>query len=749
MASPSLAKRRSSLWARYEAACRDAALLEKRAAPIPSGLSSLRPPAWEAGDLEQLESASALDAWLEARRGELEAYAARLAASQHDRAGDAAPAAEPEAVAAACAAHRVGGGELRALRSHFGAYDPERRGAVDAADVAPSSATWAATTTTPRSADLGGSRNLAADAPPGAVVAAPFALVRLAGAAVEAPGEPWRLRCALAYRDASAEAPAAAAFEADGASSTARSRRRPSPSPATPRTRSGPRPSPGGAASADTARPRRAALPGPRPGDARGGLLEDRWLCGAMNALAERPDAVEACFPALDGPHEVACRLFLRGTARTVAVDDLAPCHAGAGGGVLFTACGDRDKAWAQLLEKAAAKAFGSYAALRRGWAYEGLLALTGAPCEAVRFGDARVRRDLESGDLWAKLRFWLDSGSLVTASTPDDDDGDARADTVYTLLRAADVLGGADGHERRQALLLRDAGGVGPPDGVVDEAPRDGGDRAQGAGHVLDGLARGRGDLRAPQRVPPAPERRRRLAHGVLDASLAEGEPAAYADLVLSGGAPADCYVAAHQADERGDGADAYVDLALVVLRRRDGGGYDLVDAVFPSLERQVATPRLLLGPGAYVVIAWSSGARLRGGRAADVSIVVHAATDAPLALTLGDASPYPEHGFTIHALTAGGNGVSFAVENLGEKPLDFTMDCGNARNAASHRGSLQHTAAVAPGALALLHHLSPAGPGLWSWSYECEWHEAGAAPAPREHDARDGGPFRPTLAY
>ena len=148
-------------------------------------------------------------------------------------------------------------------------------------------------------------------------------------------------------------------------------------------------------------------------------------------------------------------------------------------------------------------------------------------------------------------------------------------------------------------------------------------------------------------------------------------------------------------------------------------------------------------------------------------MSIVVHAATDAPLALspapadaaalgdavdvalrTLGDASPYPEHGFTIHALTAGGNGVSFAVENLGEKPLDFTMDCGNARNAASHRGSLQHTAAVAPGALALLHHLSPAGPGLWSWSYECEWHEAGAAPAPREHDA-PGGPFRPTLAY
>ncbi|KAK7253372.1 hypothetical protein SO694_00001549 [Aureococcus anophagefferens] len=46
----------------------------------------------------------------------------------------------------------------------------------------------AAASPPPRSGGLGGSRNLAADAPPGAVVAAPFALVRLAGAAVEARG---------------------------------------------------------------------------------------------------------------------------------------------------------------------------------------------------------------------------------------------------------------------------------------------------------------------------------------------------------------------------------------------------------------------------------------------------------------------------------------------------------------------------------------------------------------------------------
>ena len=65
----------------------------------------------------------------------------------------------------------------------------------------------------------------------------------------------------------------------------------------------------------------------------------------------------------------------------------------------------------------------------------------------------------------------------------------------------------------------------------------------------------------------------------------------------------------------------------------------------------------------------------------------------------------------------------MSFAVENRGPDALDFTMDCSEAVNAASHRGSLVYkAAAVGPGELALLHHLSPAGPGMWSWSYECE---------------------------
>ena len=79
------------------------------------------------------------------------------------------------------------------------------------------------------------------------------------------------------------------------------------------------------------------------------------------------------------------------------------------------------------------------------------------------------------------------------------------------------------------------------------------------------------------------------------------------------------------------------------------------------------------------------------------------------------------------VHAVTAGGNGVSFGVENVGASLLDFTMDCSDARNCASHRGALCYRCDVAPGETRLLHHLSPKTSGAWSWSYECEWRRPG----------------------
>ena len=71
-----------------------------------------------------------------------------------------------------------------------------------------------------------------------------------------------------------------------------------------------------------------------------------------------------------------------------LVVDDLYPCFdagEGAAGGCVFTASSRADAQWPQVLEKACAKLFGSYAQLREGWALEALVTLTGAPCEAAR----------------------------------------------------------------------------------------------------------------------------------------------------------------------------------------------------------------------------------------------------------------------------------------------------------------------------------------------------------------------------
>ena len=104
------------------------------------------------------------------------------------------------------------------------------------------------------------------------------------------------------------------------------------------------------------------------------------------------------------------------------------------------------DQLWVPLIEKAAAKLFGSYAMLEGGNMYEGFALLSGAPCELLRFGSAngqlKVSDSMEvsspcaaSGDglsqdenfnlLWAKILSYRDSRFLMGASCcayPDDE---------------------------------------------------------------------------------------------------------------------------------------------------------------------------------------------------------------------------------------------------------------------------------------------------------------------------------------
>lgn len=147
---------------------------------------------------------------------------------------------------------------------------------------------------------------------------------------------------------------------------------------------------------------------GVEPDDVEQGALGDDGLCAALVALAECSTRVRALFRRhAANAHGVYCVTLCGrdGALRDVLVDDRVPCDARTRA-PLFAHC-RRGELWAPLVEKALAKARGSYAALRTGSAGAVLAALTGAPChthawtpgalapaDVARLWDAVARHD-------------------------------------------------------------------------------------------------------------------------------------------------------------------------------------------------------------------------------------------------------------------------------------------------------------------------------------------------------------------
>jgi len=163
------------------------------------------------------------------------------------------------------------------------------------------------------------------------------------------------------------------------------------------------------------------------------------------------------------------CRLFLDGRWRVVTVDDLVPTN-GFTGEPAFSAS-LRRQLWVQILEKAAAKAAGSYARLVGGQAGEALRLLTGAPCLGLQLrtnetqaavearhnspgGEARCpweARPLQLPPaatldaLWARLSAYYAAGFLLGASATDNapfgDFPPAERETFRARMRAQGII--------------------------------------------------------------------------------------------------------------------------------------------------------------------------------------------------------------------------------------------------------------------------------------------------------------------
>jgi len=200
---------------------------------------------------------------------------------------------------------------------------------------------------------------------------------------------------------------------------------------------------------------------GPRPDDISQGMLGDCWFLCCLAVLAERPRLLERVMlsreldsssggsgsggsgsgsgggdgaaAALEPSGAYPVRLCIDGEWRVIIVDDLFPRRRGSSG--LAFAKAKRQQLWVPLIEKAYAKAHGSYSAIEAGQVDEGLAAITGAPTEMLYMqpewkrggggGSSKRKRSAEEelagvqlyrGELWAKILSAAEQGFLLAA---------------------------------------------------------------------------------------------------------------------------------------------------------------------------------------------------------------------------------------------------------------------------------------------------------------------------------------------
>lgn len=185
----------------------------------------------------------------------------------------------------------------------------------------------------------------------------------------------------------------------------------------------------------------------PRFQDVRQGILGNCWFISSLASLADVQEGryVKALLPgqtkcSTEGVYLV--RLVLGGRRRDILVDDRLPCVGGDGEYNSHVAyCTTmRRQLWASLVEKALAKACGSYEGLSGGEASEAMTILTGWPCKVTFTNKAGF--DVEA--LWADLRAARQAGSPMTCTSNRDtavlQDVKLESRHCYSLLDVLEV---------------------------------------------------------------------------------------------------------------------------------------------------------------------------------------------------------------------------------------------------------------------------------------------------------------------
>lgn len=164
-----------------------------------------------------------------------------------------------------------------------------------------------------------------------------------------------------------------------------------------------------------------------RAEDLRQGGVGDCWFMSALAVVAQRHDLVAKLFAVDTARNRAGCyclRLFMDGAWSSIWLDDQLPVTdtprrepLAFDTKLAFCRCGSasgEQQLWASLVEKAYAKAHGSYQSISGGWVAEALLDLTGAPTEMIYLGDDRFDSEL----MWARLRAYRALGLPMGCGT-------------------------------------------------------------------------------------------------------------------------------------------------------------------------------------------------------------------------------------------------------------------------------------------------------------------------------------------
>jgi len=159
---------------------------------------------------------------------------------------------------------------------------------------------------------------------------------------------------------------------------------------------------------------------GANPADIQQGSLGNCWLMCSLGAISEQQHLVDNIFENVelfnDGQSLLRLKLCVGGVWETVALDDFFPCFPLSG--PVFSRSSNNREIWVLLVEKAFAKICGSYESLVGGYAFEGMMDLTGCPSEMFLLKDKVIGERLRSGEIFKDLVEWLKKKWLVCCST-------------------------------------------------------------------------------------------------------------------------------------------------------------------------------------------------------------------------------------------------------------------------------------------------------------------------------------------